>query len=66
MDKKIEKIRVGVALALGWPIQSVACSHTIIRSAVIPYLSHLNFFNLPVRVSVAKTYVISTLLVYKK
>ena len=31
MGQKIEKIGVGVALALGWPILSVACSHTIMK-----------------------------------
>ena len=34
MGQKIEKIGVGVALALGWPILSVACSHTI-RSSMV-------------------------------
>ena len=29
MGQKIKKIRVGVALALGWPVLSVACSRTI-------------------------------------
>ena len=29
VDKIIEKIRIKVALALGWPILSVTCSHTI-------------------------------------
>ena len=29
IGKIIEKIRIGAALALGWPILSVTCSHTI-------------------------------------
>ena len=29
MSQIIEKFGVGTALALGWPILSVACSHTI-------------------------------------
>ena len=34
VGKIIEKIRIGAALALGWPILSVTCSHTIIASKV--------------------------------
>ena len=33
VGQKVEKIRVGVALALGWPVLSVACSRTIIEQA---------------------------------
>ena len=29
VDRIVEKIGIEVVLALGWPIQSVACSHTI-------------------------------------
>ena len=31
VGQNVEKIRVGVALALGWPVLSVACSRTISR-----------------------------------